>query len=215
MKHANVVTFSRYAAALFAATAMLTAASPAQAQSDTPGRGGYLGIETVNARFSIDSFEPTDEGTVITVPSYDLRGLSLTGGYQFLPNFALEGRLGHFSNRQTVWRWEQENDTRLIPVRAGIDTSVSVLAKGILPLVQNRVQLYGLAGYTRLLISERTPVQELVGITANGWDHSESLAAGADFYVTGNWGFKLEYSRHYRRSSESFDTTHIGALFRF
>ena len=142
----------------------------------------------------------------------------LSGGYQFNPNFAVEGgylNLGKFDYSSTVSSPAADTVTGHYGVQ-GVDAA----AVGILPF-HEQWSAYGKAG---LLYAKTTLDASSTGAVAvnqvNHWDTSPLLGAGISYDLTRKVALRAEVDRYFRVGESSvgrgdIDTFTAGVLYRF
>ncbi len=151
---------------------MLLTAAAAQA-ADT---GAYGGIAVHRPTVELDA-GPVDL-------NWNLSSFSVLGGYQFHPNFALEGRVAVGANDDKVG--EPGNS-----LTVGIDRSYALFAKASYPVAEG-MALYGLAGYDYTKFNADAVVD---GKAENADSGENGLAYGVGFQyaVNDNLNLALEY----------------------
>ncbi|MDZ7868247.1 MAG: porin family protein [Rheinheimera sp.] len=133
--------------------------------------------------------------------SWDLTTFSVLGGYQFHPNFAIEGRIATGTNNDSI------GDVTDF-AEFGIDRSYSVFAKASYEL-GTAVEVYGLAGYDHTKYNIEGAIDGFVEST----DISESglaYGAGMSYALTPAFKVALEYLV---RPDLSDDMNEVGGKF--
>lgn len=151
---------------------LLVTAAAAQA-ADT---GAYAGFAVHRPTIELD-MGPADA-------HWNMTSFSLLGGYQFHPNFALEGRLAVGANDDKVG---VQGDSLTV----GIDRSYAMFAKASFPVAEG-LAVYGLAGYDYTKFNADAVVD---GEPENADDSENGLAygVGVQYAVSENFNLALEY----------------------
>lgn len=198
-----------------ALTAAVVAAggAPQAVAADSPR---YIGIDYMFAQLRIDDLVFPEDDSFVRAPRYPLRGLMLSGGYQFNNHLAVEARVGQSPGKTRDWVVQDDTGTETVPLRVKADVITGAYVKGILPVDPGRVHAYAMLGYAGAKFRESADAgPENADLAVSGWESSVSYAVGVELYATSRWGARVEAIRYFSRGSETLDALQIGAVYRF
>ncbi len=143
-------------------------------------------------------------------PDFNPTGLIVRGGYFFNKHFSLEGRLGFGIS-------DDSNEITIAPLgifeaTLEVDNMFGVYGVGHLPVSQ-RVDLYGLFGYSKAEASAAVP--SVPGANASGDESDLSLGVGADFLLTDAFSLNIEYTSYIGKSEFDLKAFALGVNYYF
>lgn len=198
------------------ALAVVVATAGLAQQAEAADNPRYVGVDYMFAQLRIDDLVFPEDDSFVRTPRYPLRGLMISGGYQFNPHLAVEARVGQSPSKTREWVVHDEDGTEAVPLRVKADLITGGYVKGIMPFDPGRIHAYAMLGYAGAKFRENIDAgPENFALAVSGWESGVSYAVGVELYATSQWGARVEAIRYFSSGTETLQALQLGAVFRF
>ncbi len=188
--------------------------------------GWYFGGNVGEAKTDINTDTVVSRQTaagftnIIVDAKEDKTGYKLFTGYQFGPNFAIEG--GYFDLGEFSYRSFMRNPAWAVYTGASTVRGVNLDFLGFLPLGE-KLSAFGRVGVTRTEVKDKYRGYGAIAVNpfnTKSYDHSHKYGAGLQYDFTDNFAMRLEVERYDIDKDAMFmggdvDLYSVGVVYRF